>query len=347
MKRNQKSNSDNLEKLASGYQINRAGDDASGLAISEKMKAQITALGTAQNNVEDGVSLIQTAEGYMEEIHNMLNRMVELSEKSANGVLEDSGNTGYEAYGVSGGMQNAGTDRAALQLEMDQICAEIDRVAMTANFNGNKLFYMQNKEEMDRYYALPTVNAEFDLKRNIAIQVGETSEKSDKMVIHFGLMTTDGLFARSGRMDFVDITSNDGSSVATKTLLIANGGMNLTVDGGLQPFKSYTSANQKGLTINISDQAFASKAAEVIRDVIDDVSLQRAQLGATQNRLDYTYNNLANTEENIASSNSKIRDTDMAKEMMEYTQNNVLVQAAQSMLAQANTQPQNVLQLLS
>ena len=148
---NNKKSTSSLEKLASGFKINRAGDDASGLAISEKMKAQITALGTSSNNCEDGISLIQTAEGYMEEIHNMLNRMVELAEKSANGILEDSGNTDFMAYGVTNEVQNAGTDRAALQLEMDQLCAEIDRIAMTANFNGNKLFF-PNDEERSRIY---------------------------------------------------------------------------------------------------------------------------------------------------------------------------------------------------
>ena len=131
--KNNKGVSGSLEKLASGFRINRAGDDASGLAISEKMKAQIKALGTASDNCEDGISLIQTAEGYMTEIHDMLNRMVELSEKSANGINEDSGNTGVSAYGVSGGVQNAGTDRAALQAEMDQLSAEIDRIAKQAS----------------------------------------------------------------------------------------------------------------------------------------------------------------------------------------------------------------------
>ena len=139
--KNAKTNSRSLEKLASGFKINRAGDDASGLAISEKMKAQIKALGTASDNCEDGISLVQTAEGYMSEVHDMLNRMVELAEKSGNGINEDSGLTGATAYGTStDGSLNAGTDRAALQAEMDQLCAEIDRIALTANFNGNKLF---------------------------------------------------------------------------------------------------------------------------------------------------------------------------------------------------------------
>ena len=146
LNKNNNTVSKSLEKLSSGFKINRAGDDASGLAISEKMKAQIKALDTASANCEDGISLIQTAEGYLGEIHDQLNRMVELAEKSANGINEDSTLRGSGAYGIgkladgksTGNL--AGTDRAALQAEMDQLAAEIDRIAITANFNGNKLF---------------------------------------------------------------------------------------------------------------------------------------------------------------------------------------------------------------
>ncbi len=348
LKKNTKKNKASMEKLASGYRINRAGDDASGLAISEKMKAQITALGTADNNCEDGISLIQTAEGYMEEIHNILNRMVELSEKSANGILEDSGNRGYRAYGELKGKQNAGTDRAALQSEMDQLCAEIDRIAMTANFNGNKLFYPEDGPDYDAYNKLPYINASYDLPNDTALQIGETANKADKLVIHFPLMSTDGLFLRSHRMDHVDVINADGAGVTQDQLLVISNNKNTLTDhrGVVQSFKGKSSANEFGVTVNISDQAFASKAAEIIRDVIDDVSLYRSQFGAAQNRLEYTINNLNTTEENITAANSRIRDTEMAEEMSEYTKSNIVSQAAQAMLAQANTQPQNVLSLL-
>ncbi len=333
--KNNKGVSGSLEKLASGFRINRAGDDASGLAISEKMKAQIKALGTASDNCEDGISLIQTAEGYMTEIHDMLNRMVELSEKSANGINEDSGNTGVSAYGVSGGVQNAGTDRAALQAEMDQLSAEIDRIAMTANFNGNKLL----NGALDKN-TVSIINEDGTASnaagKVMTFQIGETSNKADKLCVNIKRMTTDRLFSS---MKSQTVISADGST--------ALGNQNLTIKNGAGATASgVASANQAGLTINISDQAFASKAAECLRDAIDEVSLQRAQLGATQNRLDYTINNLDTTKENMESANSRIRDTDMAEEMMKYTQGNVLTQAAQAMLAQANTQPQNVLQLL-
>lgn len=343
--KNSKTNSKSLEKLASGFKINRAGDDASGLAISEKMKAQIKALGTASDNCEDGISLVQTAEGYMTEIHDMLNRMVELAEKSANGINEDSGKTDSAAYGVSSdGSQNAGTDRAALQAEMDQLSAEIDRIAMTANFNGNKL--LNGQLDKDVTYVQEDGTATTAKGKVMTFQIGETANKADKLCLNIKKMTTDRLFSN---MKTQTVISADGSSSASKNLTISNGAAaasSTVVDPTKQASQGTASANQNGLTINISDQAYASKAAEALRDVIDEVSLQRAQLGATQNRLDYTINNLDTTKENMESANSRIRDTDMAEEMMKYTQSNVLTQAAQAMLAQANTQPQNVLQLL-
>lgn len=346
--KNSKTNSKSLEKLASGYKINRAGDDASGLAISEKMKAQIKALGTASDNCEDGISLVQTAEGYMTEIHDMLNRMVELAEKSANGINEDSGKTGTAAYGTGAtGAQNAGIDRAALQAEMDQLSAEIDRIAITANFNGNKLLNGQLDKGVTYVKEDGTGSKTGSVGKVMTFQIGETANKADKLCLNIKKMTTDRLFSS---MKSQNVISADGSTSAVKDLTIANGAKSASstvVDVTKKSTKVGTaSANQNGLTINISDQAYASKAAEGLRDVIDEVSLQRAQLGATQNRLDYTINNLDTTKENMESANSRIRDTDMAEEMMKYTQSNVLTQAAQAMLAQANTQPQNVLQLL-
>ncbi|MGN0620679.1 MAG: flagellin [Porcipelethomonas sp.] len=345
LSKNSKTNANSLEKLASGFRINRAGDDASGLAISEKMKAQIKALGTASDNCEDGISLVQTAEGYMGEIHDMLNRMVELAEKSANGINEDSGNTGTGAYGVDGGEQNAGVDRAALQAEMDQLSAEIDRIAMTANFNGNKLL----NGALDKN-GNTIVNEDGSVSSEsgkvMTFQIGETANKSDKLCLNLKSMATHELFAA---METQTVISADGADSDDRNLLISNGAASdesTVVDATQDTAKGTASANVSGVTINISDQAYASKAAEAIRDVINNVSLQRAQLGATQNRLDYTINNLDTAEENMQSANSRIRDTDMAEEMMKYTQSNVLTQAAQSMLAQANTQPQNVLQLL-
>ncbi len=358
LNKNNKTNTKSLEKLASGYKINRAGDDASGLAISEKMKAQITALGTASSNCEDGISLVQTAEGYLAEVHNMLNRMVELSEKSANGILEDSGATGYMAYGYDAttGKYNAGADRAALQEEMDHLCAEIDRVAITANFNGNKLFYPDDQETIDEWKNLtywnewknPDGTGIENPYTDFALQVGETSNKADKLVVSFKYMTTDALFMKNQLFN-QNVWSSDGSALNNKQVItVANQqekGL-IGFDNIVQPYKGDKSAHFAGCSINISDQSYASKAVDVIRTVIDEVSMQRANIGAIQNRLDYTINNLDTAKENVSAANSRIRDTDMAKEMMGYTQSNVLTQAAQAMLAQANTQPQNVLSLL-
>jgi flagellin len=356
LNKNNKMNSKSLEKLASGYKINRAGDDASGLAISEKMKAQIKALGTASANADDGISLIQTAEGYMGEIHDMMNRMVELAEKSANGIMKDSGNTGASAYGTNtlegkDEFLNAGTDRAALQAEMDQLCAEIDRIALTANFNGNKLLNGNLDGSSGASVAAAdgtgfVSTAQGSVGKALALQIGETSNRGDKLTVSIKRMTTDNLFKAMNTA--VSYMSADGATTLNSKLTISNGtvGANTINVGASNVSVGSASSWKDGITINISDQAIASKSAEMIRTAINEVSIQRAQLGATQNRLDYTINNLDTAKENMETANSRIRDTDMAKEMMAYTQSNVLTQAAQSMLAQANTQPQNVLQLL-
>jgi flagellin len=289
----------------------------------------------------------------MGEIHDMLNRMVELSEKSANGIMQDSGITGASAYGTdaSGGL-NAGTDRAALQAEMDQLCAEIDRIALTANFNGNKL--LNGNLDASQSAAGAAVAKEdgtgYDataVGKAVALQIGETSNRADKLTVSIKRMTTENLLRAMNTL--VTYNKADGSGQVTASLTIANGTTSIanTINvGAADQTVGVASSWTSGVTVNISDQAMASKAAELIRDAINEVSLQRAQLGATQNRLDYTINNLDTAKENMEASNSRIKDTDMAKEMMAYTQSNVLTQAAQSMLAQANTQPQNVLQLL-
>ena len=250
--------SKSLEKLSSGFRINRAGDDASGLAISEKMKAQIKGLEQASSNAQDGISLVQTAEGATTEIHNMLNRMVELATKAANGTYDTTSTTDYPA----------------ITSEMKALNEEITRIASSTNFNGIKLLDGSMKE--------------------LKLQIG--AEQADSLTVKCDELT------------------------ATK----------LGLDG---------------LT-GIKTPAAANAAISVIKKAINTVSTQRANLGAIQNRLEYTINNLDTTAENMTAANSRIRDTDMAKEMMNYTKMNVLTQAAQAMLAQANQQPQSVLQLL-
>ena len=335
----------NLEKLSTGFKINRAADDASGLAISEKMKAQIKALDTASKNAEDGASLIKTAEGYMGEVHDMLNRIVELAEKSANGTYEvkDGLKAATEDFG------NTGTDRQALQDEVNQLCAEIDRVATTANFNELKL--MDGSMDSRTSYksvdaitlAVPSGDDAADGSVTLTtgttaqgsaltLQIGETSTASDKLSVSIKNFKTEFLFADIAETTAKDesVTDDKANTIVASNAKSANG----------------VSENTKGVTINISNQAAASKAAEKVRDVINDVSSQRASLGALENRLDYTINNLTTASENITDANSRIRDTDMAKTMMQYTQGNTLTQAAQAMLAQANQAPSSVLQLL-
>ena len=245
----------NMEKLSSGYKINSAADDAAGLAISEKLKGELTGLEQAQLNVQDTVSLLQTAEGGMGTLHNMLNRMVELSTKAANGTYDTD------------------VDRQAIQDEVTSLMKEINRITVSTNFNGTTL--LNGKME------------------NLQLQVG--AEATDILTVSCAALNTTGL-----KISKVNVTSVKSANAAIKT----------------------------------------------IKDAINIVSTERAKLGAVQNRLEYTINNLDTTAENMTSANSRIRDTDMAKEMMNYTKMNVLTQAAQAMLAQANQQPQSVLQLL-
>ena len=255
----------NLEKLSSGYKINRAGDDAAGLAISEKMRAQITGLETAQKNANDGVSLVQTAEGALTEVHSMLNRMVELSTQSANGTYSS-------------------TNRAEMQKEIVALRKEIDRISNTANFNGTSLFNNGTQ--------------------GIAIHAGETSKTANQITITLKAMSA------------TSMADSNGNTVSLNT------------------------------AVDISTATQAQASIDIVNKAIDIISSMRSDFGALQNRLEHTINNLGVQTENLSAAESRIRDVDMAKEMMTYTKNNILVQASQAMLAQANQVPQGVLQLL-
>jgi flagellin len=313
-----------MQKLASGLKINAAKDDASGLAMTEKMKNQIKALDTAKDNCEDGANMIQTAEGYMKETHDILTRMTELAEKAANGLLKDE-------------------DRGALQKEMDQLCGEIDRMASTANFNGVKL--MDGSLGSTGQVGLTsakgsTVNEAGTFKyenptaapgKGITLQIGDSSTKADRMTVSINSFHTDSLFKGLNGKQNKSLEKSDGIDTAV-TVKINNSNAAST----------YTSA----VSIAIDNKDNASAAADAIREIANYVSDQRGTLGAQQNRLEHTVNNLTTASENTTAAKSRILDTDMAKEMMEYTSKNVIAQAAQSMLAQANSQPQNVLSLL-
>ena len=242
------------EKLSSGYKINRAADDAAGLAISEKMRSQIRGLDRASTNAQDGISVVQTAEGALNEVHSMLQRMNELATQAANDT-------------------NTSQDRSQIQLEINQLTSEINRVRSTTQFN--------------------TMNLLSGSFKNKNLQVGSLSGQSIELNI-----------------------SNMSASA-------------LGVSG-----------------LKVSSHLKAGNAMSKIQKAIDKVSTQRAKLGAVQNRLEHTIANLDNVSENTQAAESRIRDTDMADEMVKYSKNNILQQAGQSMLAQANQSTQGVLSLL-
>lgn len=482
--------SKNLEKLSSGYKINRAGDDAAGLAISEKMRAQITGLERASSNALDGISLVQTAEGALTEVHSMLNRMVELATQSSNGTYDNE------------------TDRANLQKEVQSLKDEIDRIAESTNFNGinlldgsmgsgttgvkgaidlsatgkvaaftatvtgapkdyevefkavasgtstdgitaswsgtkltlsiegtgtktftqddidtaiknasgapdtgknikvtieggkitttgntaaqtatalktaeaklaeSKVAGLKNVDSGDANFkvtatkagnvtnklvitATPTdeVGAKVSADGNVALNLDSTKQYSaseiNSMLGKAGAAMT---VSFDGKMNTTELAKVTGAD-ATHGLLAGgagagtNGGLNLqigdTKDQRIEVLvgnMSSTALNLGG--VNVSTESGAADSMSIIKTAINTVSSTRADLGAIQNRLEHTVNNLATTTENLTSAESRIRDTDMAKEMMAFTKNNVLSQAAQAMLAQANQQPQQVLQLL-
>ena len=490
--------SKNLEKLSSGYRINRAGDDAAGLAISEKMRAQITGLNTAQKNAQDGVSLVQTAEGAMTEVHSMLNRMVELADQSANGTYADE------------------VDRENLQKEISSLKDEIDRIADSTNFNGINLLdgslstgklptftgldgltpttiaATGNKTELTIGKVAADVDQgkEYSLTFNYTDANGAAKEKTIKLTAKdtqtlvdangneytlktagqateeemakafAGALSADsevgGLFTvaeNAGKLSFVskETGSTGGSKVLAATTkydttsatltpaqtagtdakveydfqnmekdkvftvngekfvfatagkqfdsdvnvletagttptadevgkmagMIANklglsdeqvkddgtkitfsasagnGGLTLQIGDTADKFNQMTvsvgdmHAKALGISdVDISTQAGAKAAVDKIKSAINSVSSTRGDLGAIQNRLEHTINNLSVSAENMTAAESRIRDVDMANEMMAYTKNNILVQSSQAMLAQANQLPQGVLQLL-
>ena len=377
--------SKNLEKLSSGYKINRAGDDAAGLAISEKMRAQITGLDKAQDNAKDGISLVQTAEGALTEVHDMLNRMYELAEQSANGTFED------------------GTDRKQLQKEVNQLKSEINRIADSANFNGIKL--LDGSMSANAITKINTTASNTNACVDVSIVADSVyDDKGARKELKFtfeaastaGATVSDAGAVTISLVKGTEYSATDIQALLTKAVGTKTGinedflaaARNATVTGGgitnatgnqWAAFKTSTAAasandgkpltlqigdtsdrfNQLkvgikdchvaalGLTdMKIGDQDSAAKALDKIKSAINYVSDVRGTLGATQNRLDHTINNLSVMQENIQDAESTIRDTDVADEMMAYTKNNILIQSAQAMLAQANQVPQGVLQLL-
>lgn len=282
---NQSALNKNLEKLSSGYKINRAGDNAAGLAISESMRSQINGLNQAAANANDAIGLIQTAEGALTEVHSMLQRMTTLATQAANGTYNS-------------------VARGNIQSEMNELMAEIDRVANNTDFNGIKP--LESKNGYDA--ASRTGNS-----HKMTFQIGSTA--GETILVSGQSMTISGIF---------------NATSAT----YANGMTNKTVD------------ENHILWVGTTTTTYANRAITAIKSAIDTVSSYRAKLGAAQNRLEHTISNLEVTSENITAAESRIRDTDMADEITNYTKNNILLQAAQSMLSQANAAPQGVLSLL-
>ena len=248
------------EKLSSGYQINRAADDAAGLAISEKMRRQVRGLTQASANAQDGISAVQIAEGALNEVHDMLQRMNELATKAANDTLQS-------------------VDRDYIQSEMNALASEISRTSAATEFNNQ-----------------PLLDGTFAGKK---LQVGTESGSTNQITI--------------------DIVAMSASAIG-----ITGSAINVSGSSGVN----------------------ARNAMDAVKNALQSVSKQRSDLGAVQNRLEHTIKNLDNVTENTQAAESQIRDTDMAKEMVKYSNNNILAQAGQSMLAQANQTNQGVLSLL-
>jgi flagellin len=256
-----------LEKLSSGQRINKAGDDASGLAVSEKLRSQIRGLNQAERNIENGVSFIQTTEGYLQESQDIMHRLRELSVQSANGIYSDE-------------------DRMQIQVEVSQLIDEVNRIASHAQFNGMNLL---------------TGAFASDGPRKMFFQVGANMDQRKQVFI--GNMTATAL--------------------------------------GIQAAQGGTG------TISISTPDQANRAIGMVDAALKVISKQRADLGAYQNRFEMAAKGVAVASENMQASESRIRDANMAAEMVNYTKNSILVQSSTAMLAQANVQPRSVLQLLS
>ena len=335
------------EKLSSGYRINRAGDDAAGLKISEKMRSQIRGLNKASSNAQDGVSLIQTAEGALNETHSILQRMNELAVQGANDT-------------------NQSIDRDAINQELTALVDEIDRISETTQFNKQGLldgsFTGKNLQVGANQNQKITLNIAAMNARAIGlskVQTGATSGyfgtnenvQNAKTKTSGALRTCIGQ-AASKNATVAALTSN--GKIYYKTANGTKVTTSATVRGSVKAKASmaaqiYVVASKKATSVtkpNVDDYQQAQGTIEMIQNAINNVSGQRSALGALQNRLEHTIANLDNVSENTQSAESRIRDTDIASEMVDYSKNNILAQAGQSMLAQANQSTQGALSLL-
>jgi flagellin len=354
------------EKLSSGYKINRAADDAAGLSISEKMRRQIRGLTQASANAQDGISAVQTAEGALTEVHDMLQRMDELATKASNGTQSSA-------------------DRNSIQMEMNQLMDEIDRVGTTTKFN--ELYLLNGKDNGDR--AANALNS-YGKSLKFRLQVGADSFNDNMISVSIHSLTARGIGLRGGdvmsvkslvkasyekgnaTVTYNDSTTigsqdqttgskvNDPTNVVSKSNAIATGDLRAadydanekddTTKGARISFLVYKDtsvASSNGAQyidrayLSVSKQSHARGALDVINNAIQLVSRQRSQLGAVQNRLEHTIKNLDNVVENTTAAESAIRDIVMATEMVKFSKNSILKQAGHSMLAQAKQSNQS------
>ena len=366
-----------MEKLSSGLRINRAGDDAAGLAISEKMRGQIRGLTQASRNSEDGISMIQTAEGALNETTNILQRMRELAVQASNDT-------------------NTTSDRNEIQKEINALTQEVDRIANNTEFNTQKLLNGSKSGEAGDLVREEVVGVQGVFKINLdAVLQGDDKLNVDGKSIKFGTNDVADVASIKGKLETelgkkytIDVSTdkkvitltqkvgtdkeefkaslngNDlGKKVKVETEGVtaraeelsegkvsvqvgANSSQSMSIEIGDMRAQALKITNAKGKGLSVESAEDANEAITAFDAALNAVSSQRANLGAVQNRLEYTISNLDNTAENLTSAESTLRDVDMAKEMMEYSKNNILNQAAQAMISQANQQPQNVLQLL-
>ena len=349
------------EKLSSGYKINRAADDAAGLSISEKMRKQIRGLSQASSNAQDGISAVQTAEGALTEVHDMLQRMNELAVKASNGTMSSD-------------------DRSYVQNEIDQLVTEIDRVSITTKFNETYLLDGKAGETKaygdakgaTAYTGITFSNFDKDGTLSVALTNGTIGSFTFKSTATDGELAANPkmfkdkeayvaaikneLMSKNNNIKNVSLTS-DGKIKVDAFADLKTGAANIslqvgadtTADNKIEASISQLSAKGlkiNGLRVDGTDSKKADAAVDTIANAIQKVSTQRSALGAIQNRLEHTINNLDNVVENTTSAESQIRDTDMATEMVKYSNNNILAQAGQAMLAQANQSNQGVLSLL-
>lgn len=363
-----------MEKLSSGLRINRAGDDAAGLAISEKMRGQIRGLEQSSRNAADGISMIQTAEGALNETTNILQRMRELAVQASNDT-------------------NTSSDREEIQKEIDALTQEVDRIANNTEFNTQKLLN-GNKSGVGGQVVNEAVKSQAGAFK---IELAAVPKATEKITIEGKTyefkpadITTNDTLKTALETEFTDyefkveqdkktitITQRNASdkenisvkfekkAVGVKVEKVgisakeeevsegkahvqvgANAKQSMSIEIGDMRAKALGIKDDDGNNLSVKSAEDANKAIQAFDAALNTVSSQRANLGAVQNRLEYTISNLDNTAENLTSAESTLRDVDMAKEMMEYSKNNILNQAAQAMISQANQQPQNVLQLL-